>query len=385
MKHGCVLFCFFLLFSGSVSAVDFSRINVAWQYDLTAPIQLAHRVISEGGELNLFLQVRTDTIDWKYSFSYQDGYESEKDVEISPSRIDTLESSSVSDLLSIKIGSVPGDLLVIKISPAENLRAEESYFYDIPLKIGSIPLPSIYPVNAAGLPILANYINRSGYQWENSSYFVAMQYRESYSAADPPMADMKPLAPSLSMDSSFTFTDSVSFQDGYFYTVLHDSSAASGVTMLKVPPYFPEYRQLRELVESMFYITSDLEKKTLMNSKDLKKNFDSFWINNFSTKTRARNAIRKYYKSVERANILFTDFKAGWKTDRGMMFIVFGLPDEVYRTNGLEEWYYDSGEAFEFSVISSFFAARTYTLRRKIDFETLWFQKVSGIRKGINE
>ena len=88
---------------------------------------------------------------------------------------------------------------------------------------------------------------------------------------------------------------------------------------------------------------------------------------------------------MKQANHLFTDFKAGWKTDRGMMYIVFGRPDEVYRTNSLEEWYYDTGEAFEFSVISSFFAQRTYTLRRSNSLEDLWFNRIAAIRRGINE
>lgn len=380
MKNLSVLFGLIMLFSAKTEAINFSRINVAWQYDLNAPIQMAHRVISVDGEISVFLQVKTDSVNWRYEFLSQNGYESEKHVEISPVRIDTLQNSGTGVLLKLDLGFSVNDLLVIKI-----FRYEEYYYYDLGLKIGTIPFPSIYPVNADGIPILANYINRSGYEWKNGEYYFVMRYKDSFSTADPPMADMKPLAPSLTMDSSFTFVDTVLLEDGYFYTVLNDSLATSGVTMLKVPPYFPEYRQLNELVESMFYITSEPEKKSLINSKDLKKNFDSFWINNFSTKPRARNAIRKYYNSIEQANILFTDFKAGWKTDRGMMYIVFGIPDEVYRTNSLEEWYYDTGEAFEFSVISSFFAPRTYTLRRSKDLEELWFSEIAAIRRGINE
>lgn len=380
MKKLVVFFGLFMLFSVKTEAINFSRVNLAWQYDINAPIKVAHRVISVNGELSVFLNVKTDSANWKYEFLSQEGYESEKHIEITPRVIDTLQSLDGNTVLRLDLGSGLDDLLVIKI-----FRFEEYYYYDIGLKNGSIPFPAVYPVDAEGLPILTNYINRSGYQWKNGDYYFTMRYEESFGTADLPMADMKPLAPSLAMDSSFTFIDSYNLEEGYFYTVLGDSSAASGVTVLKVPPYFPEYRQLTELVESMFYITSEPEKKSLINSKDLKKNFDSFWINNFNTKPRARNAIRKYYTSIEQANIFFTDFKAGWKTDRGMMYVVFGKPDEVYRTNSLEEWYYDSGQAFEFSVISSFFASRTYTLRRDIALEESWFQGVAAIRRGINE
>ncbi len=375
------LFFGLLLSSLHVHAIDFSRINVAWQYDLDAPVQFAHRVISEDGAISVFLQVKTDSLQrWKFDFLIQDNFESERHEQVMPESVDTLSAGQGQVLMRLAFGTLSKDLLVVRA-----FRFEQFFYYDISLRNGTIPFSSIYPVDANGSPILSNYINRSGFEWKNSSYYFVMQYRESFSTADPPMADMKPLAPSLTLDSAFAFTDSVGFVDDYFYTVLSDSSAASGVTILKVPPYFPEYRQLRELVETMFYITSEAEKKSLINSKDLKKNFDSFWINNFNTKPRARNAIRKYYQSIEEANIFFTDFKAGWKTDRGMMYIVFGKPDEVYRSNSLEEWYYDSGVAFEYSIISSFFAPRTYTLRRSKELEDLWYQAVSAIRRGINE
>jgi len=376
-----LLFSGLFLYSMMTMAINFSRVNVAWQYDVDSPVQAAHRVISKEGAISVFLRVRLDTLrKWNTTFLLQDGFEVEKHEEISPNSIDTLQTKESEVLVKLAFGTLDQSLLVLKIFSFERF-----YYYDIALKVGTIPYPSIFPVDAEGIPILDNFINRSGFQWKNSDYFQAIRYQENFGTADPPMADMKPLAPRLKSDSSFVFTDSISFKDGYFYTVLEDSLAASAVTILKVPPYFPKYRQLRELVETMFYITSEPEKKSLVNSKDLKKNFDSFWINNFNTKPRARGAIRKYYESIEKANLLFTDFKAGWKTDRGMMYIVFGMPDEVYRTNSLEEWYYDSGLAFEYSVISSFFASRTYTLRRSKDLEEAWFQAIAAIRRGINE
>lgn len=99
----------------------------------------------------------------------------------------------------------------------------------------------------------------------------------------------------------------------------------------------------------------------MFRSKNPKESFDSFWMNTYSTKSRARNAIRKYYNWIENANTLFTDFKPGWKTDRGMMYIVFGKPNEVYRTGSLEEWYYDDGSAFEFTIISTFCTQNLFT------------------------
>ena len=340
---------------------------------------MAHRVVSDEGELIIFLRVSADSIDsWTYEFLLQNGYESETHQIIQPIATDTLLDVSSQRLLRIRLSKTDENLLVVKFS-----KPEQFYFYDIRLRIGSLSFPSIYPVDEQGIPILEKFINRSGHKWIGNDTLIAMQYAENFVPADPPMADMKPLAPQVDMDTAFVISDTPAFKENYFYTVRKDSLSTVGVTMLRVPPYYPEYRQLRELIESMLYLTSEQEKKAILRSKTPKQSFDSFWMNTFSTKSRARNAIRKYYNWIENANKLFTDFKPGWKTDRGMMYIVFGKPDEVYRTGSLEEWYYDDGSAFEFTIISTFFAPQTYSLRRDIEFEEQWYTQIAAIRRGI--
>lgn len=368
-----------LLCSFSVDAINFSRINVAWQYDVNFGVKMSHRVVKENEGVFVFLKVSADSINsWTYEFLVQDGYESEAHKSIQPVALDTLLDVGKEVLIKLSLPQVEGNLLVIKFS-----KPEAFYYYDISLRIGSLSFPSIYPVDERGLPILEKYINRSGHKWIGTDTLLAMQYTEDFPPADPPMADMQPLAPQVAMDTSFLFSGSPVWEENYFYTVRRDSLATVGVTMLRVPPYFPEYRQLGELIESMLYLTSEQEKKAMLRSKNPKESFDSFWMNTYSTKNRARNAIRKYYNWVENANTLFTDFKPGWKTDRGMMYIIFGKPDEVYRTGSLEEWYYDDGSAFEFTIISTFFAPKTYSLRRNIEFEEQWFTQIAAIRRGI--
>ncbi len=378
-KHVLLLSVFVIFICFSASAINFSRVNVAWQYDPDFSMKMAHRVVRMENGLKIFLQISSDSLtSWQYEFLVQSGYESESHRSIQPSGIDTLLDVSNQVMLAITLPNIEENLLIIKSS-----KPERFCYYDIGLMIGSLSFPSIYPVNETGLPILEKYINRSGFSWKGNNTFLARQYQEKFGMADPPMADMKPLAPQVDMDTSFVFGDSIQFRENHFYVVSKDSLATVGVTMLRVPPYFPEYRQLMELVESMLYLTSEQEKKAMIKSRNPKQSFDSFWMNTYSTKGRARSAIRNYYDWIEKVNVLFTDFKPGWKTDRGMMYLVFGVPDEVYRTGSSEEWYYDDGSAFEFTIISTFFAPRTYTLRRSKDFEEQWYNKIATLRQGI--
>ncbi|MDE0471597.1 MAG: GWxTD domain-containing protein [Ekhidna sp.] len=371
----------FLTWLGYLHAIDFSSINVAWQYDLKAELKLAHRVFQNEEGIFVMLQVSADSLsDWGYELLIQDGYEAERHEIMMPLNVDTVRSGKSEFSIKLHLPLVTQDLLIVRM-----YQLERDYYYDIALKIGNLSFPSIYPINKNALPIYKNYINRSGYSWNQADSLHIIKYAEDFSRADSPMAEMKPLNPALNQDTSFRAKDSVFFEEDFFYVVRDDINSSTGVTILKTPPYFPKYRKLFELVEAMLYLTSEAEEKALLKSKNVKRDFDSFWLNNLNTKSRAQNAIRKYYKSVEKANILFTDYKAGWKTDRGMIYIIYGIPDEVYRLNGLEEWYYDSGEAFEFDVISSFFAPCTYSLRRNKNFEEGWLRKVAKIRRGVDE
>jgi GWxTD domain-containing protein len=378
-KHVLILSVFVILYGFSASAINFSRVNVAWQYDLNFNVQMAHRVVKGEDGFFVFLRVSSDSIEtWQYEFLMQNGYESENHRAVDPKSADTLLSVGNQVMIKFSFDQVEENLMVVKFSKPENF-----YYYDINLRIGSFQFPSVYPVDDKGLPILEKYINRSGHSWIGTDTLLAMQYTEAFPPADPPMADMKPLAPQVDIDTSFVFSGQPEFVENHFYSIRKDSLATVAVTMLRVPPYFPEYRQLGELIGSMLYLTSEQERKAMLRSKTPKQSFDSFWMNTYSTKSRARNAIRKYYDLIEKANRLFTDFKPGWKTDRGMMYIVFGKPNEVYRTTSSEEWYYDNGAAFEFTIISSFFAPKTYSLRRSMDFEEQWYNQIAAMRRDI--
>ncbi|WP_420317590.1 GWxTD domain-containing protein [Ekhidna sp.] len=380
-KHLLLLSIIALLYGYSANAIDFSRVNLAWQYDLTFSVKMSHRVVKTDAGNVVFLNISSQNInEWEYEFLMQRDYDSEAHRSFSPTAIDTLLSTKSGVLVKISLPETKDNLLVVKFNKPENF-----YYYDISLKIGFLSFPEVYPVNANGLPILENYFNRSGNSWWGANSMLAMQYAEKFSMAKPPMAEMEPLSPQVDVDSTFAFRNKAEFLENYFYTVRKDSLATTGVTILRVPPYFPEYRQLVELIEAMFYLTSEQEMKAIIKSPNPKEAFDSFWMNTYSTKSRARLAIRKYYNKVEYSNRLFTDFKPGWKTDRGMIFIVFGRPDEVYRSRNSEEWYYDDGDAFEFTIISTFFAPKTYALRRSKALEEVWFNQIAALRRDINE
>lgn len=369
------------LFISQSWAIDFTRVNVSWQYDPTAEIKTASRIVQNGNNLSIFLSLKSDSIrQWNLSYLLQKGYESEAHVKFSNLISDTLIYAPKHLLLQLDFEKPSEDLFVVKIE-----REGAVYYYDISLSNGQLPHPSIYPKSKEGFPILNNYINTSTVTWEGTEQLYVTEYVEDFPEAIPPFGEMKALAPTVQPEETFVLRDQKTFENGNFYVVMKDSLTSEGITFVKTPPYYPEFRKLDELAESMVYILNDAEKKGLQSASNPKQAFDSFWIKTFATKFRARNAIRDYYSWVKQANRLFTDFKEGWKTDRGMLFIVYGVPDEVYRSNSKEEWYYDKGASFEFNVISTYFSSRTYALKRKVEYEDQWLSYLAAIRRGSND
>ena len=43
--------------------------------------------------------------------------------------------------------------------------------------------------------------------------------------------------------------------------------------------------------------------------------------------------MEEYFQRVEYVNEHFSGWQPGWETDRGMIYILFGPPDEIQRTN----------------------------------------------------
>ena len=120
-----------------------------------------------------------------------------------------------------------------------------------------------------------------------------------------------------------------------------DTATRSGLTLSKFYDGFPNVSSPDNLLEPLRYITAEKEYEELAAKAQ-----PQGWCRCFLVKHRQRR--RAYpradpeipYGRVVYANRLFTSFKEGWKTDRGMIYIVFGTPNIVYKTDNTESWIY---------------------------------------------
>ncbi|UYZ63065.1 GWxTD domain-containing protein [Hymenobacter weizhouensis] len=216
----------------------------------------------------------------------------------------------------------------------------------------------------------------------------ARRYPLSSQAAAPPMAGTLPAQPRT-----------LSLQDSVWHRAGQPLRLAAGLYLLRTAQgsrqgllveenNFPEQTTADELIAPLIYLTSSAERKKLFDAPEPKKAVDRFWLDVAGgNQTIGRQLIRTYYGRVTEANRLFTAHKAGWLTDRGMLYLVLGPPESVYRTAQEERWVYRGGQdqagTFVFRPKPSTFAPEHYELVRRPEYERLWYAAVEQWRKGL--
>lgn len=108
-------------------------------------------------------------------------------------------------------------------------------------------------------------------------------------------------------------------------------------------PYYPALKTARELAAPLIYLMDEDNYEKMMSIQDpdsLKQAVDRFWLKHIGSKNKAREVLQKYYSRVEEANKQFSNFKEGWKTDTGLIYILFGPPWYVYQHVDHMKWSY---------------------------------------------
>ncbi len=160
-------------------------------------------------------------------------------------------------------------------------------------------------------------------------------------------------------------------------------------------PTFPRPSTLQELIEPMTYLLNPRERNRLRNAttlNDAHDVFDSLWISFRPSKERAAALIKRYYTRVEEANKLYTDLKEGWKTDRGMLYVILGPPQDIMNSLDRQIWTYDlpgTSQQAQFIfrrviVGEGDVSIQTYVLYRDASYEWAWEQMVNQWRQGGN-
>lgn len=381
----------------------FSRWNFDYQYNLNATMQIQHLAVKEYDSVAVFLKIQLNQsvrefyglqkqAQWLLMIRVCESYESknstlEQSIMVIPyKKVDNLV------FLKFKIPLPKTETSFLFIGT--NTINDEEFVVDIPIKsFGEYLISTSFLTNKnTGDVIFDTYlkskdtvvINNSASKHDSIFYF-----KYTFQAANPPMAENASFDAGLGLviDSSFSIKNTifVAPKKGN-YTI---GSIENKINKIVFDHKFPKPSKIKELIDPIIYIASDGERSSVKLATKQKQKLDDFWLKLGLNKEKTRNMIKAYYRQIQEANILFTGHKEGWKMDKGMIYIVFGPPEQVLKTDATETWYYQKSyqsTPIRFVFVKKYnpFGDVYFELQNDINFTTIWYKSVEIWRRGDN-
>lgn len=223
-----------------------------------------------------------------------------------------------------------------------------------------------------------------------SGKLVLKHWPDAFPAPLPAMAlSAPPKGPAPAGPVEFNQASEVTNINPGLYLVAPDTTKGiPGFSFVAFKNRYPRLVTEEELIAPLIYLTTREERKKLAEADNAKLVLDQFWLGIGGSRESARRVLKAYYAQVETANQLFTTFKEGWRTDMGMIYIIFGKPERVSRTRDRETWSYtrknsEQGYSFTFVRKPTIFTPNNFELVRFADYADLWYSTVDEWRRGI--
>lgn len=161
-----------------------------------------------------------------------------------------------------------------------------------------------------------------------------------------------------------------------------------------MPTGFPGANNLETMAKSLVYIARNNEYEQIMNAvgtDTLRAEFERFFGRLYSNRNIAKNVIQSYFNRVQDANLLFSNHKPGWKTDPGMVYILFGQPNHQEHSVDGMVWHYHNDSTtqprqFIFARsrnVGRSYPTENYVLQRGRQFDRAYRESVDRWRSGL--
>jgi GWxTD domain-containing protein len=218
-------------------------------------------------------------------------------------------------------------------------------------------------------------------------------YNRSFPMPPTPFAYYEPRPFDYTPDSTFTlmldpwnkalFT---SAEEGFYHFQI-DPNQKDGFSLFVSDHDHPEVTEVHQLIDPFRYLVSSKEYANIVKDSEQKFRLESYWLDWCGNRERARSSIKAFYTRVEEANKYFSSYIDGWKTDRGLIYIVYGKPNKVYRSANVETWIYGEENnpmsiSFNFSRVINPFTSNDYRLNREEYYKPTWYRSLEAWRNG---
>lgn len=252
-------------------------------------------------------------------------------------------------------------------------------------------------LNADSVPAYTSYVSpgqefRLLFNNMKTNKLFVRYYNRVFPVASPPYSTVKEKPIDLKPDSIFTVTLTdgstamLNFTKKGIYHFQADTSQKEGFTVFRFDDDFPEITSLSQMLHPIRYLATKNEYNELEAMNNNKEAVDKFWIENAGNADRAKQMIKLYYNRVMDANRFFTSYLEGWKTDRGVIYIIYGQPNIVYKGRNAEYWVYGEDKNmlsihFDFNKVENPFTDNDYSLTRSPVYKDGWYIAVDNWRR----
>jgi len=227
------------------------------------------------------------------------------------------------------------------------------------------------------------------YNREKADSFFVYYFKNTFKPSPPPFTLSLVKARDLIPDSIFTIANNdstyLTFAKQGFYEVLTDTSQNQGITFFNFGNNFPLIKTPTQMLNPLAYLTSQTEFKKYKQMPNKKLAVDEFWLKASNNANSAKGLVRVYYNRVKFANIYFTSYKEGWKTDRGMIYIIYGAPSIINKSNKVERWIYSNQNSlmqFTFVNTPNTYTDNNFEVKHNEAYSIFWYKAIDTWRNG---
>jgi hypothetical protein len=377
-------FLFFTLIGYAASGQQaLSTINFNYQYNPQNEVQMEMHLVKGDNRMKVFYIMQGATKDaFTLTWERRDSYSQKEGTPLTI--VDSVFLNNDKEkrgMISVPLPAKPW-ILCAKL---EKSGMTIPYYY---IKL----IENNYPVNGwvanASAIVSTNYLtSKTNYQifGAGSRSFFVSYYNTDFPAASPPFTEKEGRVDRfLFHDSLYQMASGSTFQlkKPGLYLFQNDTASSEGFAFRAVHETFPKFTKIEDLAKPLIYVTTLDEYNEIQDAGGDKIKFDKVVLDITRDKDRARNFMRSYFRKVELANLYYSSYKEGWKTDRGMIYLVFGLPDEVTKNPGSETWFYKTYRTrFTFVKSGSVYNPENYVLLRDNRFMEPWYTAIDLWRK----
>ena len=310
----------------------------------------------------------------------------------------SLKRSDVKDvfLTSMPVKAEPGKMYTLKLYTTDLLRNKGTVNYAVVDKMTIHTAQNFKIITGdTGFPAFdrvfhADEVFSLRYAGKHIDTMYIRYFINDFPLPRPPVTNLTSARPDFIPDSIYIlkYSDTTKFMLPYpgMYHIQTDPKQPDGLTVCNFGESFPRVVTTEDMIGPLAYLSSSVEFNDLIQQTNLKLAVDNFWLQSAGNISKARELIRIYYNRVFFANYYFTSYKEGWKTDRGMMFIIYGPPNKLAKVDGTETWTYFRKKGkeplrFTFSRYSTPYSDNDFTLERNF-VNSMWMQAVQDWRRG---